>query len=201
MKCRCRKWARMSHLDICSTSYVKKKGWDSKLAISLPTTKIWESTRLQCVQVECDIPLESSWRGVQLCFRPCHDRRYTQEVMRPQSHESPNCWNFGTRTWKSWDKRPLGCGPHGELQSILYGGRWCLPPSLSRGESCESKSPLACPSTKGTPKSVLTNLWLVECKFEWVIEKLVILPSPNLGALARTSTPSSVESWERASSS
>jgi len=25
-KCRCRKWARMGHLDICSTSYGKKKG-------------------------------------------------------------------------------------------------------------------------------------------------------------------------------
>jgi hypothetical protein len=26
LKCRCRKWARMSHLDICITSYGKKKG-------------------------------------------------------------------------------------------------------------------------------------------------------------------------------
>jgi hypothetical protein len=29
LKCRCRKWARMSHLDIFSTSYGKKKGWES----------------------------------------------------------------------------------------------------------------------------------------------------------------------------
>ncbi len=29
LKCRCRKWARMSHLDICSTSYGKKKGQES----------------------------------------------------------------------------------------------------------------------------------------------------------------------------
>ncbi len=28
-KCRCRKWARMSHLDICNTSYDKKKGRES----------------------------------------------------------------------------------------------------------------------------------------------------------------------------
>ncbi len=28
-KCKCRKWACMSHLDICSTSYGKKKGWES----------------------------------------------------------------------------------------------------------------------------------------------------------------------------
>jgi hypothetical protein len=28
-KCKCRKWARMSHLDIYSTSYDKKKGQES----------------------------------------------------------------------------------------------------------------------------------------------------------------------------
>jgi hypothetical protein len=26
LKCRCQKWLRMGHLDICSTSYDKKKG-------------------------------------------------------------------------------------------------------------------------------------------------------------------------------
>jgi hypothetical protein len=29
LKCKCRKWPRMSHLDICSTSYGKKKGRES----------------------------------------------------------------------------------------------------------------------------------------------------------------------------
>jgi hypothetical protein len=29
LKCRCRKWPSMSHLDICSISYGKKKGWES----------------------------------------------------------------------------------------------------------------------------------------------------------------------------
>jgi len=28
-KCKCRKWARMGHLDICNTSYGKKKGRES----------------------------------------------------------------------------------------------------------------------------------------------------------------------------
>jgi hypothetical protein len=28
-KCRCQKWARMGHLDICNTSYGKKKGHES----------------------------------------------------------------------------------------------------------------------------------------------------------------------------
>jgi hypothetical protein len=29
LKCRCPKWAHMNHLDICSTSYGQKKGWES----------------------------------------------------------------------------------------------------------------------------------------------------------------------------
>jgi hypothetical protein len=29
LKCRCLKWARMTHLDICNTSYGKKKGRES----------------------------------------------------------------------------------------------------------------------------------------------------------------------------
>jgi hypothetical protein len=40
LKCRCLKWARMTHLDICNTSYGKKKGQESKLAIWFPTTKV-----------------------------------------------------------------------------------------------------------------------------------------------------------------
>jgi hypothetical protein len=46
---------------------------------------------------------------------------------------------FWTPTWESWDKKPFGCGPHGKLQSILYGGRWWLPLSPGHGESCESR--------------------------------------------------------------
>jgi hypothetical protein len=36
-------------------------------------------------------------------------------------------------------KRPFGCGPHGEAQRILCGGRWWLPSSLDSGESYSSK--------------------------------------------------------------
>jgi hypothetical protein len=80
--------------------------------------------------------------------------------MRLQSHGSPNCWNFETPTWDFQDKKPFGCGPRGELQSILYGGRWWLPPSPSRGESCESRIARGCPSNQGVPENDLTN-WVV----------------------------------------
>jgi hypothetical protein len=38
---------------------------------------------------------------------------------------------------------------------------------------------VACLSTKGVPKSDLTNLWLVECIFEWVIESLSFFLVPS----------------------
>jgi hypothetical protein len=55
---------------------------------------------------------------------------------------------FGTPPWESREKVPFGCSLRGELQRILYGGRW-LPPSPDYGESSESKLPVACLNTKG----------------------------------------------------
>jgi hypothetical protein len=68
--------------------------------------------------------------------------------MSIQSLGSPNRDNFGTPLWESREKEPFGCKSHVELQRILHGGRWWLPPSLGRGESSESKLPVACPNTK-----------------------------------------------------
>jgi hypothetical protein len=43
--------------------------------------------------------------------------------MGPQNRRSPNFSNFGIPIWESWDKMPFGCGPLGEAQSILEGGK------------------------------------------------------------------------------
>jgi hypothetical protein len=59
---------------------------------------------------------------------------------------------------------------------------------------------VARPRTKGAPESELTNLWLVRCKFEWVIEKLFTFTSPIPEPQHAPSTPSSAESWECAES-
>ncbi len=40
LKCRCRKWARMSHLDICITSYGKKKGHESNWQFDFRPPKV-----------------------------------------------------------------------------------------------------------------------------------------------------------------
>jgi hypothetical protein len=116
-----------------------KEGPGVKLAVWLPTTKSQESTRSQCVQVKCDTLLESSQGELQLWFRPCPDPNSGREVMNAINPGSPNWDNFGTPLWESREKKPFGCKCGGELQRILYGGRWWLPPSPGRGESSESK--------------------------------------------------------------
>jgi len=60
--------------------------------------------------------------------------------------------SFGTPTWESREKEPFGCSLGRELQSILYGGRWWLPPSPGRGESCVSKCLWLVPTPKGVPE-------------------------------------------------
>jgi len=89
--------------------------------------------------MKCDTPLESSRGELQLCFRPRPNPRSGREIMNAQSPESPNRDNFGTPLWESREKMPFGCKCGGEMQRILYGGRWWLASSPGCGESSESK--------------------------------------------------------------
>jgi len=53
------------------------------------TIKRWESTQFPCVQVACDMLLKSSWRRLQLCFRPHLNQRSAHKVMGPKVAEVP----------------------------------------------------------------------------------------------------------------
>jgi hypothetical protein len=126
-----------------------KEGPGVKLAVWLPTTKSRESTSFRRCLKECDMVLESSRGELQLWFRPCPDPRLRLGVMSIQSPRTPTRDSFETPTWESWEKEPFGCSLGGELQRILYGGRWWLPPSPGCGESCVSKCPWLVPTLKG----------------------------------------------------
>ncbi len=108
----------------CPFGYLKQKLWSKerprvKLTIWLMTTKSQESTRFPHMQETCDIPLESSWQGLQLYFRPHYNRMSPCKVMGPQSCKSLSCGNFEPPAWESQDKKSFGCGTLGEVQSIL----------------------------------------------------------------------------------
>jgi hypothetical protein len=117
----------------------QKEGPRVNLVVWLPTTKTWESTQPRCVQVECNTPLEKLSRRITSLLLTSPNRRYEQRVMPSQSGGSPNWDNFGTPPWESRDKKSFKCRCRRETQRILYGGRWWLPPSPGRGESCECK--------------------------------------------------------------
>ncbi len=53
---------------------------------------------------------------------------------------------------------PFRCKCDGEVQRILYGGRWWLPTNPGRGESSEFVLPMACHNTKSDSECELTNL-------------------------------------------
>jgi hypothetical protein len=128
----------MNHLDIYSTSYGKKKAQESNWLFDFRTLKVgnqpdpdlcrWSATN-------CSKALKKSYK-----FTLDHPNRGSeQRVMSLQSPGSPNQDNFGTPPWASHDKKSFKCRCHREVQIIIYGGRWWLPLSLGRGESCESR--------------------------------------------------------------
>ncbi len=132
--------------------------------------------------------LKISQRELQDCFRPHPNRRFEQEVMVAQSPKSANRDDFGTPLWESREKMSFGCSLGRELQRILYGGRWWLPPSPGHGESSESKCPWLVSTPKGVLECELTLLWLV---LDVDLCKIIIVPLPSLipGLLARPSHP------------
>jgi hypothetical protein len=121
------------------------------------------------------------WKVLKESYKIASDliliRGLSKKLWMPKSPGSPNRDSFGTSPWESWEKVPFRCSLRGELQRILYGGRWWLPPSLGRGESSESKLPVARPNTKGVPECELTNLGLV---LDARLCNKIIGPLPNL---------------------
>jgi len=165
-----------------------KEGSGVKLAVWLPTTKSRESTSSRRLQMECDGALQSSRGELQLWFRYHSNQRLEPGVVSVQSPGSPTWDSFGTPSWEFRENVPFGCSSCRELQRILYGGRWWLPPESGPWWVKCVKVPVACPNTQRCSR-MLTNPLVVGfgCKFK--LDNLVPLPSLILGLLARPSTP------------
>ncbi len=146
----CLKWASMTHLDISNTSYGQKKGRKSKIT-----------------------PISLCAGGMQHTIEKLLTRATT--FLQTSSQSEVYMQSYGPP--KLWDKMTFGCWSCGQAQSILQGGRWWLPPSLGRGESWKSKFACGLFMHQKCSNYTLTNL-LFLCRFVWVIELLVNLPSP-----------------------
>jgi hypothetical protein len=144
LKRRYRKWPRIGHLDICSPSYGQKKGQESNWQFDSRPLKVGNRPL-------SDIRFESAtWREKNLdegynigsdlvAIRFCSRELWPFKVSRVQSGQFRDSIS-GVPT----KNVPFGCSFGGELQKILYGGRWWLPPSpgrgVSRGPKCRDLS-------------------------------------------------------------
>jgi hypothetical protein len=148
LKCKCPKWPCMGHLDISSPSYGQKKGRESNCQFDPWPLKVGNrplpdvasrSARRRWKALD-----ESYNFGVNLVpIQVWGEELRASKVPGLQPR---------TPTWESREKEPFGCSLDGELQSILYGGRWWLPPSPGRGESYVWKCPWFVPTPKGVPE-------------------------------------------------
>jgi len=121
--------------------HLKHKLWPKesrgvKLVVWLLATKSQESTRFSCVEVACDIPLESSQWGLELCFKNISIEGF-------HANGNLNFGNFDTPIWKSQDKMSFGCGSRQEAHNIRgkvvaspkFGPWWVLWIRVARGSS------------------------------------------------------------------
>jgi hypothetical protein len=145
------KWALISHLDIWNTSYGQKKGRESNCQFDSRLENVRNRPDLLSCWTTCDIPLESSRRGLQLCLRLHLDPRSAHKVMGLQSRGSLRWRDFGTPTRESQEKKTIWMWAPWRGADYTIRGRWWLPPSPSRGESCVFVLPMVRLSTKGVP--------------------------------------------------
>jgi len=161
LKRRCPKWPRIAHLDICSPSYEQKKGRESNCQFDSRPLKVRNRPLLNVVlksATRCWKALDESYNfGLGLVpIQVRGEELWPSKVpgLQPKIVSGLPLWSLGK-------KRPFGCSLGGELQIILYGGRWWLPLSPGRGESSSPSCPWLVPTPKGVPECELTPLWLV----------------------------------------
>jgi len=157
-KYRCRKWPRMGHLDICSTSYGKKKGWESNWQfdsrplkvknIPDPGTFRWNATH--------------RWKALEESYK------FALELI-PIGGLSKELWSCKVPGVQTGIVSRLLLGSPGtkshsdvgamERHKVYYMGEGGGFPWVRAVVSKVSPElPVACPSTEGVPECELTNL-------------------------------------------
>jgi hypothetical protein len=107
-KRKCQKWARMSHLDIYSISYGKKKGRESKWQFDSRPLKVGNRPNPDACRWSATHRWKKlSTRATSLLQTSSQSERSEQRVMTPQNGGSPNRDNFKTPPWESQDKKAI----------------------------------------------------------------------------------------------
>jgi hypothetical protein len=158
------------------------------MAVLLPITKSRESTCSRRAFGECDTALKSSWRGLQVWFRPCPDRRLGREAMMSQSPGSPKSRQFRDSTLGILGKSVIRMQARRRGTENTIGRMVVTPPESGLWWVLCVKKPVACPNTQGC-SWMWTNPFVVGFGCRFKLDNLVPLPSLIPGLLARPSTP------------
>jgi len=149
------KMASHSHLDICSTSYGRKKNRESNCQFDSRPLKVRNWLDLGV----CRWSATHRWKILKESYKFAQDlipiEGLSKKIMNSQSLESPNRDNFGTPPWESKDKKSFRCGCRKEYYMGEGGGFPWIQAAVS---FMSPELPVVCPSTKGAPECELTNL-------------------------------------------
>ncbi len=124
LKCKCLKWACMTHLNIYNTSYGQKKGRESKCQFDSQLLKVWNHFIYLCASgvphIVGKLLMRATiflWASSQI--KNLHKKLWASKMARVLI--------LGFPIWESRNKMTFGCSPYGKAQKILERGRWWLP--------------------------------------------------------------------------
>jgi hypothetical protein len=157
-KCRCGKWARMDHLDICSTSYGKKKDRESNWQFDSRPLKVGnrpDPSACRWSATHCWKSLEENYKFASnlIPIGGLSKELWPRKVLRVQTGTISGLLLGSPKTKSHSD---VGAA---ERHRVYYMGEGGGFPQVWTVVSLGSpKLPVACPSTKGAPECELINL-------------------------------------------
>jgi hypothetical protein len=158
LKCKCSKWPRMSHLDIYSTSYGRKKGRESNWQFdsrplkvgnrSDPGVRMWSATY--------------RWKALKVSYKFVSDlipiRGLSKKSWMPKVPGVQTGTVSGFHLGSPGKKNHLDAGATEERGEYYMGEGAGFPRVRAVVSQVNLELLVACPSTKGAPKCELTNL-------------------------------------------
>jgi hypothetical protein len=149
LESRCLKLARIAHWDIWNVSYGQKKGRESNCQFDSRPQKVRNRPNL----LSCRGRAIYRWKALNESYNFAWDHTSIRGLLAKLWGSKVAGVSFGAISGLlvTGEKSHLDVGSMTSHIVYYKGGRWWLPPSPGRGESCVSMLPVARPSTKGAP--------------------------------------------------
>jgi hypothetical protein len=151
LKCKCLKWAHITHLDIWNTSYGQKKGRESNCPFDSQPLKVGNRPDLFAFTWCATYHWKSLNEGYNFASNLILIRGLHAKLWAPKVAGFPTLAISGLTFGSPETKCHLDAGLV-ERHIVYYKkGKWWLAPSPGHGESCEFELHVARPNTKNAP--------------------------------------------------